>query len=80
MRSLGAQVKQLRVAVLNKLIDNKLIEQAARNKGMSVADYLALKVESAGGRSSVRSLRNARATYSTVFHSLDTAIPSGIGA
>lgn len=46
LEDLEQRARQLRQAALNKLIDNLLLEQAARNAGMDTVDYLRRKVES----------------------------------
>jgi protein-disulfide isomerase len=51
LQAIEERVRQLRQATLNKLIDNLLIEQAARAERISVDDYLKLHVESIGASS-----------------------------
>lgn len=46
VQALEERARQLRRATLNKLIDNLLLEQAARGEGASVSDYLNRHVES----------------------------------
>jgi protein-disulfide isomerase len=48
MEALEERAQQLRQAALNKLIDNLLLEQAARAERVSVGDYLSRHVESVG--------------------------------
>lgn len=44
-RALEAQVRKLRKAMLNRLISNKLLEQAAKSEGRTLAEYLELQRE-----------------------------------
>lgn len=48
MDDMEQRLRQLRQASLNKLIDNRLLEQAARAAGTDTGDYLRRNVESAG--------------------------------
>lgn len=48
LEDLERRARQLRQAALNKLIDNLLLEQAARKAGTDTADYLRRNVESVG--------------------------------
>jgi protein-disulfide isomerase len=46
MQAIEERVRQMRQAALSKLIDNTLLEQAARSEGISVDQYLQTRVES----------------------------------
>jgi protein-disulfide isomerase len=46
LQAMEERVRQMRQAALNKLIDNILLEQAARSEAMSVDRYLETRVES----------------------------------
>jgi protein-disulfide isomerase len=48
LEELEQRARQLRQAVLNKLIDNRLVEQAARAEGAAADEYLRRHVESVG--------------------------------
>jgi predicted DsbA family dithiol-disulfide isomerase len=48
LEALETRARQIRQSALNKLIDNLLLEQAARADSVSTADYLRRHVESAG--------------------------------
>ena len=46
LQAMEERVRQMRQAALDKLIDNLLLEQAARSQGISVDQYLQTRVES----------------------------------
>jgi protein-disulfide isomerase len=46
LQTMEERVRQMRQAALDKLIDNLLLEQAARSQGISVDQYLQTRVES----------------------------------
>jgi protein-disulfide isomerase len=48
LEAMEARARQIRQSALNKLIDNLLLEQAARAEGIGVADYLQRHVEAVG--------------------------------
>src|SRR5688500_14027786 len=46
LQAMDERIRQMRQAALDKLIDNLLLEQAARSQGISVDQYLQTRVES----------------------------------